>query len=238
MRGPISTWEPRIDHIRAEWRAVTELPTPSMPRFEQVKREAGDLISAGRWTSGPPDLLSILGRQRHELTHSRVIGWLLNPTGSHELGRAFLCPLLDAVWPGEALMRTGAVIVETEVTSAAFDPDGRLRESRADIVVRGDRLTVVIENKLDAGEGHDQCERLYWGWAAEPGDTGWLFLTTTGRGPVTATSDEARAAWRSLSYEQFRDVLASALDRAASSPSIGRASAVQYLTTLARAVAP
>ena len=42
---------------------------------------------------------------------------------------------------------------------------GNRVEARADIVVQGDGLIVVIENKLDAGEQPEQCERLYWSWA-------------------------------------------------------------------------
>jgi hypothetical protein len=226
----------RLEAVRAEWRAITELPLPSTARFDQVKREAHQLIDAGRWTSGPSDMLSVLGRQRDELAHSRLIGWLLVPTGRHGLGRAFVTDFLDALWPGQALMRSGAVIVDTEVTGAGLDQEGRLREARADIIMRGEGLTVLIENKLDAGEQPDQRERLYWAWAADPGDTRWVFLTPTGRPPVTATSDAARAAWRTLSYAQLRSVVQFALDKSASSSAKGRATAVQYLTTLSNAV--
>jgi hypothetical protein len=227
----------RFDEVRDEWRAITELPVPSAGRFEQVKREADELINAGKWTSGPADMLSVLGRQRDELAHSRLIGWLLVPTGRHGLGRSFLNAFVDAVWPEETLMRSGAVTVETEVTGAALDDEGRVREARADIVLRGDGVTVLIENKLDAGEQPDQCERLFWAWAADPGDNRWLFLTLTGRAPVTATSPAARAAWRTMSYAQLRAVVEVVLGQSSSSTGTGRATAVQYLTTLIGAVA-
>ncbi len=136
-------------------------------------------------------MLSVLGRQRDELIHSRLIGWLLVPTNRHGLGRRFLTAFLDHLWPDEALLRSGPVFADLEVTGSGPDETGRLREARADVVLRAETLTVVIENKLDAGEQPDQCERLYWAWASESGETRWVFLTPTGRAPVTATSDTA-----------------------------------------------
>jgi hypothetical protein len=227
----------RFERVRSEWLAITQPPPPNYERFREVKRQANALVDAGMWTSGPSDMLSVLGRQRDELIHSRLLAWLLVPTNRHGLGRALLSGLLDAVWPEEDLMRTGPVFVDTEVYGAGTDPDGRLREAWADIVVRCERLTVVIENKLDAGEQPDQCERLSWGWAGDPTDTRWLFLTPTGRAPVTAVSESARSAWRSIGYREVRRVMASTVDAASPSDSVGRRTALQYLTTLTEAVA-
>lgn len=233
LAGPDQT---RFEGIRAEWRAITQLPPPDLERFSQVKREADALVDAGFWTSGPSDMLSVLGRQRDELMHSRLIGWLLVPTNRHGLGRAFLTGFLDHLWPGEALLRSGPVFVETEERGSAFDELGRQREARADIVLRGEGLTVLIENKLDAGEQPDQCERLFWAWAAEPGETRWVFLTPTGRDPVTANSMVAKAAWRTMSYRDLRDMAAATFGVPEPGASLGRATAQQYLETLSRAV--
>lgn len=231
-------FEPRLKAVRAEWVAITQVPPLDLPRFAEVKREADALVDAGLWTSGPSDMLSVLGRQRDELMNSRLIGWLLVPTNKHSLGRRFLTSFVDHLWPDEALLRTGPVFVDTEVTASALDETGQLREARADIVLRGEVVTIVIENKLDAGEQYEQCERLYWGWAAEPGETRWVFLTPTGRAPVTATSDAAKAAWRTMSYAALRDLLGSAVKGAGAVPSTGRSTAMQYLASLGGAVAP
>lgn len=228
----------RFDKVRAEWLAITQLPPPDLERFTDVKRQADTLIDAGLWTSGPSDMLGVLGRQRDELMHSRLIGWLLIPTNRHGLGRAFLAGFLDHLWPGEALLRSGPVFVETEEKGSALDELGRQRDARADIVLRGEGLTVLIENKLDAGEQPDQCERLYWAWAAEPGETRWVFLTPTGRPPVTATSTAAISAWRAMSYAELRRVVSAAIENAATSQSTGRATAMQYLASLLEGVAP
>jgi PD-(D/E)XK nuclease superfamily len=164
--------------------------------------------------------------------HSRMIGWLLVPTNRHGFGRRFLSAFLDHLWPDEALLRSGSVFVDLEMTGAGPDDTGQPREARADVVLRGETLTVVLENKLDAGEGADQCERLYWAWASESGDTRWVFLTPTGRSPVTTTSDAAKAAWRSMSYDDLRGIISKAVSDGQGDASIGRATATQYLWTL------
>lgn len=230
------TTQERLEIVRAEWLAIVRQSTPAFERFAMVKLEADEIIRAGRWVSGPDDLMSVLGRQRDEVMHSRVVAWLLRPTGRHGLGTRFLDALADQVWPGEDLFRTGLVTVAVEATRSAADDSGESREARADIVIYGETVTIVIENKVDAGEGIDQCERLYWSWADQPIETRWLFLSPTGRPPVTATSAEALAAWRTISYGEIRELLRSAL---ASYPetedsATARAAAHQYLATLAK----
>jgi hypothetical protein len=237
VREPQASRE-RYEEIRREWLNISRRPPVDFVRFEHLKGEAAALVEAGLWASGPSDMLTVMGRQRDELLHSRVIGWLLVPTNRHGLGRAALTEFVDALWPNDGLMRTGPVVADLEVPASAFDDEDLLREARADIVVRCEGVTLVIENKLDAGEQADQCERLYWAWAAEPGDVRWVFLTPTGRSPVTATSDAARAAWRTLSYRQLKHVVTEAIESAMPTPSLGRSTAMQYLETLSRSVTP
>jgi hypothetical protein len=225
----------RFDRVRAEWLAITRPPTLDVDRLARVKREADEIIRAGLWVSGPDDLMSVLGRQRDEVMHSRVIAWLLRPTSRHGLGSRFLNALIEHVWPDEHLVRTGLITVEVETTRSAADDVGQSHRARADIVVYGENATLVIENKVDAGEGIDQCERLYWSWADQPTDTRWLFLSPTGRPPVTATSAEALAAWRTVSYGEVRRLLEGVLSSAGEpSATPGRATAHQYLATLSK----
>lgn len=227
----------RLEKVRAEWLAVTRMPTFDLERFTRVKREADALVDTGAWDSGPSDMLSVLGRQRDELVHSRLLAWLLVPNHRHGLGRSVLTGFLDALWPGEGLMRSGPVTAELEVPAAGVDEDGRLREARADIVLRGDGITVVIENKLDAGEQPDQCERLYWAFAGGAGEVRYVFLTPSGRSPTTAPSQATSDAWEALGYRDVRAVVEAAIAGARPSSAAGRATALQYLETLARSVA-
>lgn len=222
--------------VRSEWLSITRPPSPDVDRFATIKREADAIIDAGRWVSGPETLLGVIGRQRDELVHSRLVGWLLTPTGRHGLGRRFLRALLDHVWPGEQLLQSGLVRVEVEATRSAADDVGSLMEARADIVVIGEAAAIVIENKVDAEEGVDQCERLYWSWADRPTETRWLFLSPTGRKPVTAISPAAMTAWRTMSYADLHRVLGSVLPVADTEGLIGRATTRQYLATVAALV--
>jgi hypothetical protein len=224
--------QPRFEAVRAEWLAINRLPPLDEERFAAVKREASALVDAGHWTSGPQDMLRVIGRHRDELIHSRLIAWLLVPTNRHALGRAFAIGFADHHWPGESLLSSGPVVVETEVPGAGLDESGQMRAARADIVVRGDSVTVVIENKVGASEQPAQCERLYWAWAGEPGDTRWVFLTPSGRPPSTAVSDAAKGAWRTMSYSELRAIFGAAVNAAAPNATSGRATAIQYLVTL------
>ncbi len=227
--------EERFAELAGEWRAIVRAPAaPSEDAFRALQAEAAAIRASGNWVSGPGDLLSILGRQRDELFHSRLIGWLLNPSGRHGLGDRFLCAFLAEAWPGEAIDTDGAVDIALEwPRSGVSEATGLTVEARADLVITLESLVVVVENKLDAGEQADQCERLYWPWAQDPVETRWVFLTPSAREPVTATSDVARAAWRSLGYAQVQRALDRALDGAPERPGdTGRASAMQYLATL------
>ena len=44
------------------------------------------LVSDGLWLSGPSGFLEIVGLARHENTHSRMLGWLLDADGPARLG--------------------------------------------------------------------------------------------------------------------------------------------------------
>lgn len=228
----------RFDQVQREWAAIVKPRTPDGWRFAEVKAEAEALVQRGLWVSGPSDMLSVLGRSRDELMHSRLLAWLLVPTNRHGLGRGFLTAFADRLWPNDGLLRTGTVTVDTEESGSAVDEEGALREARADIVIRGEGVTIVIENKLDAGEQPAQCERLYWGWAAQAADARYVFLTPSGRAPTTAETDVARSAWQAMSYGDVRAVLTGVLEASPVSTAAGRETAGQYLHTLRLAVAP
>lgn len=233
-----------IDHVRfkqvqAEWHALHTLSPVSLERFALVKRQADALVDQGLWVSGPPDMLRVLRRHRDELFHSRLLAWLIVPTNRHALGRAFLVGLADRLWPEEGLLRSGPVTVETEVPGEGVDESGQLRAAIADIVIRGDDATIIIENKVDAGEQPNQCERLYWAFASheDGGDVRWVFLTPSGRAPRTAPREPALSAWRTMGYGEVRDILDAAIRAASANNTTGRSTATQYLATLMGAIA-
>src|SRR5262249_28404613 len=105
--------ESRLALMRAEWR---ELHSQSIDRWNQhlqnIQKGEERLRDAGRWRRGRRDFLGVLGRHRDELTHSRMIEWLLDPCGHHGLGTHVLAGVLAAVgvspgnWPQLARVRT------------------------------------------------------------------------------------------------------------------------------------
>lgn len=223
----------RFGEVLTEWQAMHRHAVGvAADKFAALKAEADAIAADGRWTSGPSDMLSVLGRHSDELFHSRLLAWLLSPTAQHGLGRRFLCEFLDTVWPGADLMSTGPVRVELEETrSGVSDVSGETLEARADVVVYGDAVTIVIENKVGAGEQGRQCERLYWSFAGDPTEVRWLFLTPSGARPESAAT--TIDSWTSTSYGVVRAALAAAIDGAPARPdSVGRIAAAQYLATL------
>jgi hypothetical protein len=226
--------EARFRDALAEWQTTVRPRDAGVDRFGSTRAEAQDLKARGLWTSGPDDLLSILGRQRDELFHSRILAWLLTPTGRHGFGDGFVSKFLNMVWPQERLFAGGSVAVALECSAAGTNAvTGEPVESRADVVLRMDALVVVIENKVDAGEQPLQCERLYWCWASEPVEVRWLFLTPDGRQPGTAMSDEAKSAWATLSYVDVSRAISELLRTPIPLPNdVGRSAVLQYLATL------
>ena len=101
----------------------------------------------------------------------------------------------------------------------------------ADIVVRGDDFTLVIENKVDADESPEQCEDLYLNFRDEPGAL-FLFLTPDGRAPTTASTQRARTAFKAISWPQVRTLIEQI--RACSDPDSKSTVLDNYLLTLNR----
>ena len=70
----------RTGVLLADWRRA----------MSEMRRRHDRLVSEGLWLTGPSDFLDIIGRARDENTHSRMLEWLLNPTGRHGLGSALV----------------------------------------------------------------------------------------------------------------------------------------------------
>jgi hypothetical protein len=178
--------------------------------------EAG-LRAAGLWIHGRDDLLGVIGRHRDELTHSRIVGWLLDPVARHGLGTRLLAALLQNVFnePFDHL-RLDQARVRWEVPVA---------EGRMDIVITAPGLYLVIENKVDTDEGDGQV-LYYMEHVTEP-DARFILLSPDGR-KAMGTDDCGPAK-----YSQIADMLEAALAVTPGTAS-GRPIAVEYLRTLRR----
>ena len=191
--------------VADQWSGMTVLAPEDLSSWHstvlQVATEYDQIRGLGSWLRGPDDFFGILGIGRLELFHSAMLAWLLDPEGRHGLGRRFLDLLLVGYVPGlePSAMRVRTVQLEAH----------RI-ETRADIVVWGDAATLIIETKVDAGEGFRQCDRLFERFSEEPGPR-FLFLTPTGRPPLTATGDAA-AAFSTVAFSNIASVLERALE--------------------------
>lgn len=95
------------------------------------------------------NLFEALGVVRHELRHSDLLAFLLDPSGNHGLGAAFL----------EALLQATSDLQFTDLGRATV-----LREwHNIDILVLDEvnHVAVLIENKIDTGEHSGQLDRYY-----------------------------------------------------------------------------
>ena len=183
----------RTRTLLAEWREA----------MMEMRRQHDRLASDGLWLTGPSDFLDIVGLARHENTHSRLLGWLLDPTGRHGLG----CGLV------ERLVKhcTGKpVSVPLAVRKVAFSVWRNDRE--ADLVVWGRNFTLVIENKVEASEQPSQCDDLYKNFKDEIAPL-FVFLTPDGRKPHTATTRCSQRAFKTLSWPEVRAILEETLNQ-------------------------
>ena len=204
----------RTRRLVAGWRgAMTEM-----------RRQHDRLVSDGLWLTGPSDFLEIVGLARHENTHSRMLGWLLDPTGRHGLGCGLLERLVEHC-TGEP------VSVPLAVRKVAFSVWRNDRE--ADLVVWGRNFTLVIENKVDASEQPSQCDDLYENFKNENAPL-FVFLTPDGRKPQTATTRCSQRAFKTLSWPDVRAMLEDTLNESRSATEVPGAIDVvkNYLRTL------
>ncbi len=224
--------------MAAAWSALAPskegLPSEAWPeQFDGVRAAYMRLVEEGRWTSGPRDLMSVLGATDLELPHSRVLAWLLQPTGRHGLGSSVLERILRAGWPDMPMPDdVSMTVVRREVPR-----DDALGATRADVVVMVGPTILVIENKVWAAESEEQCEAQYRHWLPEADDVRFLFLSRDGYLPRSVVSPEAQAAWRAMSYRQLAGLLDELDDRL--DPTDSAAMAVrQYRAALERLVGP
>lgn len=182
------------------------------------------LVASGRWVTGPSDFLAIIDLARHENTHSRVLKWLLTPTARHGLG----CSLAERLVEHCAGKLPSQPLSVREVTFSEW------RHGReADLVVWGETFTLIIENKVDAGEQPDQADDLYANFKSETAPL-FLFLTPDGREPHTANNPNAQRAFRCISWPSVRRMIEAALAESpsASSSATGVSVVENYLRTL------
>ena len=225
----IRSWKAQIGAMEREWREVSERQSRALLAdwriaMSEMRCQQDRLVSKGLWVSGPSDFLDIIGRARHENTHSRMLEWLLTPTARHGLGCGLVRRLVKHC-TGEPVSAPVAV----RRVQFSYRRNGR----EADLVVWGQSFTLIIENKVDAMEQPDQCDGLYKRFKNENSPL-FLFLTPDGRKPETATTQGAQQAFRALSWPQVRTMLEAVLTESRPATTVADAVDVvrNYLRTL------
>lgn len=216
-------WRELFSGMAARWSsfapARVELSSEQFREdFTRVRADYLRLVEQGKWNSGPRDLMTVLGATDDELSHSRVVAWLLQPTGRHGLGFSVLHRILQTGWPQLPMPDLATAVVAREVPRP---PDTGV--TRADVVVWVGPTVLVIENKVWAPESSGQCQALFREWIDEAADVRFLLLSRDGHPPLTAISDDARSAWRAISYRHLAGLLQELTHRSVSADTAQRA---------------
>ncbi|NTW39861.1 MAG: PD-(D/E)XK nuclease family protein [Cellulomonadaceae bacterium] len=133
--------------------------------------------------------MAALRLHNREVPLTAGFGWLLRPDGHHRLGALALNGLLEHL----ELPPCGT---PNRIRVATED---QREDTRADLVVYGADVTIVIEAKAFAPEQPRQLERLELHWEHDVGAV-FVYLTRGERAPVTARAGGAR--WHPLTWAQ------------------------------------
>lgn len=133
-------------------------------------------------------------------THSRFIGELLNPKGSHGMKEFFLEAFLKEVFIDEKVsisnLKNTRVFIEYYLGSK--DQSNRTG-GRIDLLIKSDEASIAIENKIYAQEQEDQLER-YYNSLNKPKI---LYLTLTGENSKDQIKlDEKGISYHPISYSE------------------------------------
>ena len=198
--------------------------------LQEEKRKRGDNFN----------VFSVLGLQTSEVRlHSAFIAELLNPNGGHGLGDKFMKAFLDVLnkhfeEPFCFDAESAKVIVEHNIGSISDDYESG---GRIDLFIQDkNSQTIIIENKIYAGDQHRQMFR-YNKYAKEElklkdDQVKLLYLTLDRDDPSDDSLGKSNIKYTSISYrEDILDWLDKCLALSALYP-IVRETIRQYITTL------
>jgi hypothetical protein len=174
--------------------AILSPRTLELLRFTEAHQRHTDALA--RATGENFNIFQILGIGHHEVTtHSPMLAELLNPKGHHGQGAAFLRLFLTqfAILGFDAESDAARVKLEHHVGPVTEKSGGRI-----DIVVKdGKGSSILIENKIGAGDQDKQIER-YRG--SDP-KAHLFYLTLDGHEPSNISQEELkRIQCRCISY--------------------------------------
>lgn len=204
----LNRWSVTFDAFLLEWKVVNDegLSRSWMRLFGEAVARQEQLIVEGFWRSGPKSLLGVTGQRHLETVHSSVLAWLLDPNGWHGLGGRLLERFLIRCALSPELADPHVQVVTEE---GCIHPETE-RVGSTDIVVHGRSWTLVIENKLWAGQSGDQLDLYYDAYAATR--TQFVYLTPDGVLPRSMRPEVVKAfhpvSWRREVLPDLRKAIA------------------------------
>ncbi|HPH03361.1 MAG TPA: PD-(D/E)XK nuclease family protein [Spirochaetota bacterium] len=194
------------------------------------------------------NIFEIMRMQSDEVhLHSRFIAELLNPKGTHGLGKTYLqlfldkLPLRDSAHQDEEqriLVADGSTVnISVEKDIGPIDPVLK-KGGKIDILVHSSEMLVAIENKIYAREQDDQIARYQNYLKEQQRDTREsfvLFLTLYGNKPDSTLQDSGISVI-CISYKHhIREWLDACIEKSATRPLVREtlrqyAEAINHLT--------
>lgn len=180
-----------------------------LTRFVESNRDLAQLEQLLGELRSEFDALTFLGISASEEIHSKVLAWLLDPRGSHDVGDRFLRGFLRE---SMEVATAAGIYVSDLGEESAFDwsatrvqqewrhvVDGR--EGRLDILLinEAEGFLCGIENKVFSGEHSEQLTRYRRALAGAYPDfhSRHVFLSPAGTVPLR---EEERRCWAPVSY--------------------------------------
>ena len=177
------------------------------------------------------NIFSVLNRSTDEMAHSAFLAELLDSQGSHGLKNAFLKAFIECICP-DAQLDTDSTSVYTEYFIDKKNQE-ETEGGRIDILLQDqNRNTIIIENKIYAGDQVHQLER-YENFAKNSAcNYHILYLTLDGHIASDNSSNKQRVVYTPISYrENILEWLNRCLELSACFPLV-RETIRQYITNL------
>jgi hypothetical protein len=170
-------------------------------------------------------LFTTLDLGLRETAHTNALTWLLNPTEEHGFENILLRPLVREIFGLSEEPNVSGVRAVSE-----FPTKGE--RGRLDLHITGvwtlpgspneQRFRMIIEAKIDADEGFEQCSRYeeHVSLTAESDErVSLVFLTQDGRAPSTAAKG-GPVKWRTLSFIRVMALFRGCLEELQDKPGI------------------
>lgn len=157
-----------------------------------IKKKNDEILDA---TGGRFNMFRVVGVNHYENTHSAILAELLDPEGTHGLKSEFLKLFLKTILPDNVqfAFECDRAKVRTEYTT---------KEGRIDIFIENEGKTIIIENKIYAGDQPEQLKRYNrFAEVKFKGKENFLLLYLTLFGSTASEQSGGGVEYLPISYE-------------------------------------